>query len=174
MIRSSIFILFREYISYVLYGACPDGCVSKYPSGGLNLNAGHFSQLSRRFLYPFSAFIHVNSSRIDVSRTNCISILFLSVRSHFLSTATVLTLRPPLISNIGSVTFPCGSLASFWLRALCFRPPRGRFSHLAMFRIGSLLFIPAYLTVIMYRVFANSNDEGNLVLMAGEHFFITW
>lgn len=36
-----------------------------------------------------------------------------------------------------------------------------------MFRIGSLLFIPAYLTVILYRVFANSTDEGNLVLMAG-------
>ncbi|KAK7686082.1 hypothetical protein QCA50_010894 [Cerrena zonata] len=35
-----------------------------------------------------------------------------------------------------------------------------------MFRIGSLLFIPAYITVILYRVFANSTDEGNLVLMA--------
>jgi MFS family permease len=45
-------------------------------------------------------------------------------------------------------------------------PPRGRFSHLAMFRLGSLLFIPAYLTVIMYRGFASSNDEGSFVLMA--------
>ncbi|KAF9239817.1 hypothetical protein BU15DRAFT_87832 [Melanogaster broomeanus] len=38
-------------------------------------------------------------------------------------------------------------------------PPRGRFSHMAMFRLGSLLFIPAYLTVIMYR------DDGNFFLM---------
>lgn len=45
-------------------------------------------------------------------------------------------------------------------------PPRGRFSHLAMFRLGSLLFIPAYLTVTMYRGFASSNDEGSFVLMA--------
>lgn len=45
-------------------------------------------------------------------------------------------------------------------------PPRGRFSHLAMFRIGSLLFIPAYLTVTMYRGFASSNDEGSFILMA--------
>ena len=47
------------------------------------------------------------------------------------------------------------------------RPPRGRFSHLAMFRIGSLLYIPAYLSVVLYRVFASENDEGSLVLMAG-------
>ncbi|KAH7920186.1 major facilitator superfamily MFS-1 [Leucogyrophana mollusca] len=45
-------------------------------------------------------------------------------------------------------------------------PPRGRFSHLAMFRLGSLLFIPAYLTVILYRVFASSSDDGNFVLMS--------
>ncbi|KAG2059734.1 hypothetical protein BDR06DRAFT_905245 [Suillus hirtellus] len=45
-------------------------------------------------------------------------------------------------------------------------PPRGRFSHLAMFRLGSLLFIPAYLTVTMYRGFASSNDQGSFVLMA--------
>ncbi|KAG2154186.1 uncharacterized protein EDB93DRAFT_1133165 [Suillus bovinus] len=45
-------------------------------------------------------------------------------------------------------------------------PPRGRFSHLAMFRLGSLLFIPAYLTVTMYRGFASSNDQGSFILMA--------
>jgi len=45
-------------------------------------------------------------------------------------------------------------------------PPRGRFSHLAMFRLGSLLFIPSYLTVTMYRGFASSNNEGSFVLMA--------
>ncbi|KAH0835856.1 hypothetical protein J3R83DRAFT_9725 [Lanmaoa asiatica] len=46
-------------------------------------------------------------------------------------------------------------------------PPRGRFSHMAMFRLGSFLFIPAYLTVILYRVFASATDDGNFVLMAG-------
>ncbi|KIJ61807.1 hypothetical protein HYDPIDRAFT_95562 [Hydnomerulius pinastri MD-312] len=45
------------------------------------------------------------------------------------------------------------------------RPPRGRFSHMAMFRLGSLLFIPAYLTVILYRVFASPTDDGNFILM---------
>lgn len=53
------------------------------------------------------------------------------------------------------------------------RPPRGRFSHLAMFRIGSLLYIPAYLSVILYRVFASDKDDGNLVLMGGAlHQFV--
>ncbi|KII87638.1 hypothetical protein PLICRDRAFT_42144 [Plicaturopsis crispa FD-325 SS-3] len=45
-------------------------------------------------------------------------------------------------------------------------PPRGRFSHLSMFRVGSLLFIPAYLTVVPYRVFASAADDGNFFLMA--------
>ncbi|KAI0701351.1 hypothetical protein BC835DRAFT_1411497 [Cytidiella melzeri] len=83
--------------------------VSKYPSGGLNLNAGHFSQLIAlmclaQIVYQFYFY-----------------------------------------PNIG--------------------PPRGRFSHLAMFRIGSLLYIPAYLSVVLYRVFASDNDDGSLVLM---------
>ncbi|KAH7912166.1 hypothetical protein BJ138DRAFT_1061588 [Hygrophoropsis aurantiaca] len=45
-------------------------------------------------------------------------------------------------------------------------PPRGRFSHMAMFRLGSVLFIPAYLTVILYRVFASPSDDGNFILMS--------
>ncbi|KAJ3514284.1 hypothetical protein NLJ89_g2460 [Agrocybe chaxingu] len=40
-------------------------------------------------------------------------------------------------------------------------PPRGRFSHLAMFRIGTIMFIPAYLTVVLYRPFAHVNPEGS-------------
>lgn len=44
-------------------------------------------------------------------------------------------------------------------------PPRGRFSHLAMFRIGSLLFIPSYLTVVLYRPFGSAEDDGNFLLM---------
>ncbi|KAG6861319.1 hypothetical protein C0995_001638 [Termitomyces sp. Mi166 len=44
-------------------------------------------------------------------------------------------------------------------------PPRGRFSHLAMYRIGSLLFIPAYLSVILYRAFASAEDDGNFLVM---------
>jgi hypothetical protein len=50
------------------------------------------------------------------------------------------------------------------------RPPRGRFSHLAMFRLGAALFIPAYLTVILYRAFASPTDDGNIILMTGESF----
>jgi hypothetical protein len=35
-----------------------------------------------------------------------------------------------------------------------------------MFRIGSALFIPSYLTVTLYRAFASPNDEGNVVVMS--------
>ncbi|KAI0760328.1 major facilitator superfamily MFS-1 [Fomes fomentarius] len=84
--------------------------VSKYPSGGLNLNAGHFSQLIALMCLAQIAYQFV------------------------------------LYPNIG--------------------PPRGRFSHLSMFRIGTMLFIPSYLTVILYRVFASPSDDGNLILMA--------
>jgi len=44
-------------------------------------------------------------------------------------------------------------------------PPRGRFSHLAMFRIGSALFIPAYLTVILYRAFAGGGEGNSTFVM---------
>jgi len=44
-------------------------------------------------------------------------------------------------------------------------PPRGRFSHLAMFRLGSIVFIPSYLTVVLYRPLAGGDGEGNLLLM---------
>jgi hypothetical protein len=47
-------------------------------------------------------------------------------------------------------------------------PPRGRFSHLAMFRLGTFLFIPGYLTVAMYRVFAGPESGGSLLLMIRE------
>lgn len=46
-------------------------------------------------------------------------------------------------------------------------PPRGRFSHLAMFRIGSALFVPAYLVVTLLRPFASASADGNLALMSG-------
>jgi hypothetical protein len=36
-----------------------------------------------------------------------------------------------------------------------------------MFRLGSVLFIPAYLSVILYRAFASAEDEGDFILMAG-------
>jgi MFS family permease len=44
-------------------------------------------------------------------------------------------------------------------------PPRGRFSHLAMFRLGTLLFIPGYLTITLYRVLASPESGGSLILM---------
>lgn len=45
-------------------------------------------------------------------------------------------------------------------------PPRGAMSHLAMFRIGSALFIPSYLSVILYRAFASESEDGNSIVMA--------
>ncbi|KAG8895502.1 hypothetical protein FRB99_000564 [Tulasnella sp. 403] len=45
-------------------------------------------------------------------------------------------------------------------------PPRGAWSHLAMFRIGSALFIPSYLSVILYRAFVREGEDGNWVVMA--------
>jgi len=44
-------------------------------------------------------------------------------------------------------------------------PPRGKFSHLAMFRLGSALFIPGYVTVVLYRGFASTEDDGNSLIM---------
>jgi hypothetical protein len=55
----------------------------------------------------------------------------------------------------------------------CDSPPRGRFSHMAMFRIGSALFIPAYITVTLYRSFANEHSQGSILVMSGKHFFNT-
>ncbi|CAK5261830.1 unnamed protein product [Mycena citricolor] len=46
-------------------------------------------------------------------------------------------------------------------------PPRGRFSHLAMFRIGSVLFIPAYLAVILLHPFATDSEGENFSVMSG-------
>lgn len=37
-----------------------------------------------------------------------------------------------------------------------------------MFRVGSLLFIPAYLTVILYRVLATEGEGHNFFVMTGE------
>lgn len=45
-------------------------------------------------------------------------------------------------------------------------PPRGPMSHLAMFRLGSALFIPSYLSVILYRAFASPKEDGNFIVMA--------
>ncbi|QRW05140.1 major facilitator superfamily transporter [Ceratobasidium sp. AG-Ba] len=44
-------------------------------------------------------------------------------------------------------------------------PPLGRFSHLAMFRIGCALFIPSYLSVVLYRHFASEGNGGSLLIM---------
>jgi hypothetical protein len=52
---------------------------SNYKSGGLNLNAGHFAQLSE---WDFFLFFVADGecSCVDVPSTNSISILSLSVR----------------------------------------------------------------------------------------------
>ncbi|KAJ9116389.1 hypothetical protein QFC22_004830 [Naganishia vaughanmartiniae] len=44
-------------------------------------------------------------------------------------------------------------------------PPRGRFSHLSMFRLGSFLYIPAYLTLPLIRAFATPDKHGGPLVM---------
>jgi len=44
-------------------------------------------------------------------------------------------------------------------------PPRGRFSHLAMYRLGTFLFVPGYLTVTLYRVLASPESGGSMIIM---------
>lgn len=42
-----------------------------------------------------------------------------------------------------------------------------------MFRIGTIMFIPAYLTVVLYRPFANVHpDDSNPFLMFGMFFYM--
>lgn len=58
---------------------------------------------------------------------------------------------------------------SLTIPSLICSPPRGKFSHLKMFRLGSLLFIPAYLSVILYRPFASS-EGGSVFIMTALAF----
>ncbi|KAL7416337.1 hypothetical protein BDY24DRAFT_230900 [Mrakia frigida] len=44
-------------------------------------------------------------------------------------------------------------------------PPVGRFSHIAMFRLGVFLFVPAYLSTPLLRAFASSKEDGSPFLM---------
>ncbi|KAJ4464939.1 hypothetical protein J3R30DRAFT_3317651 [Lentinula aciculospora] len=57
-------------------------------------------------------------------------------------------------------------LAQIVFQFYLYPPPRGRLSHLTMYRIGTCLFIPAYLTVILYRTpFAHPESFKKLALM---------
>lgn len=44
-------------------------------------------------------------------------------------------------------------------------PPLGRLNHIQMFRLGSFLYIPAYLTTPLLRAFASAGDDGSPFLM---------
>lgn len=37
-----------------------------------------------------------------------------------------------------------------------------------MYRVGSVLFVPSYLSVVLYRVFASPSNDGNFILMTGK------
>lgn len=170
MTRFSIYTSYREYagLAQTVLLAHGDYDDRKYPSGGLNLNAGNFSQLSKfRPFFVGRAYSAVISCP-HVPGTNRVSVLLLPVRIA----------SAPMI-DYPRLTWVCPQ--KHWVRFCALllphvrlahppfdRPPRGRFSHLAMFRIGSLLYIPAYLSVVLYRVFASDKDDGNLILMAGE------
>lgn len=170
MTRFSIYTSYREYARLAQAALLAHGDYDdrKYPSGGLNLNAGNFSQLSKFRPFFVSRAYSAFTSCPHVPGTNRVSVLLLSVR-------------------IANAPMTCSPLLTWaraqkhWVRLFALllphvplaqppfdRPPRGRFSHLAMFRIGSLLYIPAYLSVVLYRVFASDKDDGNLILMAGE------
>ncbi|RXW15886.1 hypothetical protein EST38_g9972 [Candolleomyces aberdarensis] len=87
--------------------------VSKYESGGLNLNAGHFAQL-----IALMCFVQI---------------------------AYQFYLYPNMGYAVSFVTLdPVAE---------------------SMFRIGTILFIPSYLTVVLYRPLASPEDGGNLLLM---------
>lgn len=103
-------------------------------------------------------------SCFNVPRSDCIPILFVSV--------SVSLDQFPSISESSSLE-TWGNDSSYnsldsASNVISCSPPRGRFSHLAMFRIGSLLFIPAYLTVTLYRPLASAEEDGNTLLMTGE------
>lgn len=45
-------------------------------------------------------------------------------------------------------------------------PPLGPLSHIQMFRLGSALYIPAYLSTPVLRAFASAGNDGSPILMA--------
>lgn len=47
-------------------------------------------------------------------------------------------------------------------------PPLGRFSHLQMFRIGCLLYVPAYFSLPLVRLIASPDKSGGFAVMTGE------
>ena len=147
-------ILFRTYLRRNFFLSLTNGR-SDYKFGGLNLNAGHFAQLSMLIIcyvyttcsrLPFYSCSHVPSpNRISILSLSVCTRSFPEIRHHWC------WLNPR--RNIGYVHLSRDYFLKGWL--LFLSPPRGRFSHLAMFRIGTIMFIPAYLTVVLYRPLAN-------------------
>jgi hypothetical protein len=136
----------------------------KFESGGLGLSAGDFSQLSRPNCPSGLVLLNVIHSRVDVPCANCVSVLSLPVRLR-LSAFTCPLTWDVLPATLGESLPGHFQFSLRYLTTVGFRPPRGRFSHLAMFRVGTLLFIPGYLTVTLYRVFASPESGGSLTLM---------
>ena len=122
---------------------------------------------------------YVRDSRVDVSCANCLPIRPVSVSDPSCG------LRAQLLVAVVMIHYCRAGISGAQIRLptdlstlpvdlhshYVGRPPRGRFSHLAMFRIGAMLFIPSYLSVILYRVFASASDDGNLILMSGVFVF---
>jgi hypothetical protein len=110
-------------------------------------------------------------SCVDVPRANCVPILSLPVRLFLFNCRISLALTF-LTWEILSGTLGGSSPGRFIQLQTSDRarssPPRGRFSHLAMFRLGTFLFIPGYITITLYRVFASADSGGTLLLMIRE------
>ena len=112
-------------------------------------------------------------SCVNVPRTNCVPILSLPVRlfllncSHFTGTHLP-TLAWEILSATSGKSPPRRFIQLQTPDRAVSSPPRGRFSHLAMFRLGTFLFIPGYITVTLYRVLASPESGGSLLLMTRE------
>ncbi|KZV85556.1 major facilitator superfamily MFS-1 [Exidia glandulosa HHB12029] len=61
-----------------------------------------------------------------------------------------LGLDPGAFAQLIAIMSVAQVVYQFWMYPTL-GPPRGSFSHLSMFRLGSLLFLPSYLTVVFYR-----------------------
>ena len=136
----------------------------KYDAGGLGLNAAHFAQLSVLQFDSVSCRrpISTTYSCTHVFGADRIPVLPISVCLFFVLSTSRFSLYHT--RNIGSV--PDTYLCPTTLTAIpASSPPRGRFSHLAMFRLGSLLFIPAYASVTLYHAVAGPKEDGNFILM---------
>jgi hypothetical protein len=62
-------------------------------------------------------------------------------------------------------------LYQFWLYPRL-GPPLGKFSHLQMFRLGCMFYIPSYMALPLLRAFASPDQSGGFLIMTRESSLI--